>query len=319
MVLRDGRPVTIGTVGLARLDDPAPVTPTTAFRLASITKQLTAKAVADLVDEGRLTLETPVRAVFPTLPRWGEEVRVGHLVVHTSAIPPYESLIPAGQARQVTDRDALALIAAGPPPSAPPGARFAYDNGGYALLAVILEEVSGRSFADLLRERIFDPLGMERTVAHVEGRTTVEERALGYRREGGAWVDADQGITTAVLGDGGVYSCLDDLARWERALREPGYAPDPAALRPFAAPVADGVAYGWGWFLDRFEGRPRQRHEGWTTGFQNEVQRFPDEGLAVVVLTNRAEPPARAPAEAAARAAIARTSSTSSYPYPPVT
>ena len=308
MVLRAGSPLTVRTVGLARLDDPAPVTPTTAFRLASITKQLTARAVADLVAERSLSLDTPVRAVLPMLPRWGADVRVGHLVVHTAAIPPYESLIPAGSQRQVTDRDVLALIAAGPPPAAPPGARFGYDNGGYALLAVILEEVSGRSFSDLLRERIFDPLGMARTVAHVEGRTKVAERALGYRRDGGAWVDADQGTTTAVLGDGGVYSCLEDLARWERALAEPGYAPDPVALRPFTAPVEDGVEYGWGWFLDRFEGRPRQRHEGWTTGFQNEVQRFPDDGLAVVVLTNRAAPPARAPAEAAVRAAIARTS-----------
>ena len=301
MVLRRGSPPSVQVRGAARLDDGAPVSAWTAFRLASLTKQFTARAVALAAADGALSLDTPIGALVPGLPGWGARVRVGHLVAHTSGIPPYESLIPSGWSAQLTDRDVVDLLAGGPEPATPPGARFAYDNGGYALLAVALEEVTGSTFTDLLDSRIFRPLGMTRTVAHVEGRTRIEDRALGYREEEGGWADADQGPTTAVLGDGGVYSCLEDLARWDAALRRPGVQLDPAALAPFAAPVAPGVAYGFGWFMDTFDGRRRHRHEGWSTGFQNEIQRYPDEGLTVIVLTNRAEPPARALAELIAR------------------
>lgn len=301
-VLRRGRLDSVRACGLARLEDGTPVTARTNFRLASLTKQFTAKAVALLIEDRDLSLDASIRSVLPELPAWGDEVRIGHLLAHTGGLAPYETLIPRDRTTQLTDRDVLRLLAGGPDLRFRPGARFEYDNGGYALLALAIEAVSRQPFPEFLAGRIFRPLGMTGTVAHVEGCTTVERRAIGYRRVAdGRWVDADQGIATAVLGDGGVYASLTDLARWDSALHDPGYQPDPAVLAPFAAPVAPGVRYGFGWFLDALEGRRRQRHEGWSTGFQNEIQRFPDEGLTVIVLTNRAAPPARPLAEAIAR------------------
>lgn len=302
-VLRYGRMIAARTCGLARLDDRATVTPRTSFRLASITKQFTAKAVALLIEDGLLSLDAPVARFLPELPAWGERVQIGHLVAHTAGLVPYETLIPADQTTQVTDRDVVRLLADCPDLRVPPGARFEYDNGGYALLAMAVEAASGQRYPEFLARRIFRPLGMTGTVAHVEGRTVVERRAIGYRgpEAGGRWVEADQGVATAVLGDGGIYASLADLTRWDAALHQPGYQPGPAALAPFAAPVAEGVGYGFGWFLDTLEGRRRQRHEGWSTGFQHEIQRFPDDGLTVIALTNRAEPPARPLAEAIAR------------------
>lgn len=308
LVLAKDRPPVIRTAGVARLEEAAPVTPRTGFRLASLTKAFTAKAVDLAIARGLLALDMPIRRLLPGLPGWAELVRLGHLLAHTSALPAYESLVPPDCATRLTDADVLRLLATGPAPARPPGARFEYDNGGYVLLGLGLEAVTGMALPDVLRDWVFGPLGMDRTVAYVEGRTRVEDRALGCRRDGERWVDADQGVTTATLGDGGVYSCLEDLARWDAALRDPAWAPDPARLAPWAAPVGPGVAYGWGWFLDELEGRRRQRHEGWSTGFQNEMQRYPEAGVTVVVLTNRADPPARALAEAAARDAIGRTS-----------
>lgn len=305
-ILRRGRPVLTRFCGLARLEDGVPVHEGTNFRLASISKQFTARAVSLLIAEGRLSLDTPVREVLPELERWGHRVRVGHLVAHTSGVPHYERLIEQGGSRQVTDADVVRLVATRPL-DFEPGARFDYSNGAYTLLARVVEERSGRDFTAFLEERIFEPLGMSGTVAHVEGRTAVPHRALGYRPVADGFEAADQGPTTATLGDGGIYSSIRDLALWDAALGEPGDPADPAALEPYQpdraalephAARAPGVAYGFGWFLDRYRGRRRQRHEGWTTGFQNEIQRFPEEGLTVIVLTNRSTPAAQPLAEA---------------------
>lgn len=304
-VIVDGRLELARAYGAARLDDGTRVRPATAFRLASITKQLTARAVVFLIEDGCLTLDTPIGDVVRGLPAWGDVVRVGHLLAHTAGLPHYESSIPDNRTSQLTDRDALRLAAAHPDLRSEPGSRFEYSNTGYAALAVAVEEIAGIPFSDFLDERIFRPLGMD-AVAHVEGRTEVPNRAFGYREAVGGYVPADQSVTSAVLGDGGVYASVLDLARWDAALRRPGFAPDPAALAAFAAPVAEGVAYGFGWYLDTFEGRPRQRHDGWTSGFQNELQRFPDHGLTVAVLTNRAEPSPRPLVESVARTWLGR-------------
>lgn len=316
-VLRRGVVELARAWGAARLGPgvPVPATPGTRFRLASLTKQLTAKVIALLVEDGTVSLDTPAAAVLPALPAWGEEVRIGHLVAHTAGLPDYEALIPDGRTTPVTDREVVELLARAPALEFPPGSRFAYSNGGYALLATVVEELAGRSFTDVLEDRIFRPLGMAGAVAHVEGRTVVRRRAYGFRREGAAWVDADQGVTTAVLGDGGVYASVLELATWDSALYRPGYQPPPAALAPYAvdgpaapgglrdgpaAGLREGPGYGFGWYLDRFRGHRRQRHDGWSSGFQNEIQRFPDAGLTVVVLTNRASPPVRPLVEAIA-------------------
>lgn len=299
-VMREGAVVLARAYGSASLDPARPVTPDTCFRLASMTKQFTARAVALLVEHGGIGFDTPVRSVLPELPPWAGDVRIGHLVAHTAGLPHYEDLIPASATAQLTDRDVLRLVASAPGPRSEPGARFDYDNGGYALLALVAEAVSGVAFGDFLARHIFAPLGMAGAVAHVEGRTVVARRAFGYRVYGDGFLPADQSVTSAVLGDGGIYASVLDLARWDAALGTPGYAPDPAALGPFGQPAGDGVAYGFGWYHDRYRGHDRQRHDGWSCGFQNEIQRFPERRVTVVVLTNRAEPPVRTLAEAIA-------------------
>jgi CubicO group peptidase (beta-lactamase class C family) len=312
-VVRHGELLHQETRGLARLPDGPTITPRTSFRLASITKQFTAKATALVIDDGHLILHTPVRKVLPTLPGWTDPIRVGHLLAHTAGLPTLETLLERaapgtapGPAR-ARDRDVVHLLAGTATGTFEPGSRYAYSDTGYILLAVLLEEVAGQAFGDVLSHRIFRPLGMVDSVAHVEGETTVPHRAWGYRLEGDGFVDADQGPTTATLGDGGVYASLRDLVRWDAALRRPGFQADPETLAPFAPPPphragADADAYGYGWFLDTFRGRRRQRHEGWTTGFQNEIQRFPGTGLTVIMLTNRSSPAPRATVEAVAEA-----------------
>ena len=131
-----------------------------------------------------------------------------------------------------------------------PGSDYRYSNSGYALLALIVERASGRTFATFLRERIFQPLGMSNTVAYEDGISTVSTRAFGYTEEQGRWNRTDQSQTSAVLGDGGIYSSIDDLAKWDAALYD-GRLLRPSSLQAAFTPAThtddSEVEYGFGW------------------------------------------------------------------------
>lgn len=276
LVIDDGRVVVRKAYGLADVDAKTPATPATNYRLASITKQFTAAAILELAHEGKLGLDDRVKRWLPSLPAAANDVTIRHLLTHTSGLVDYEDVIPEGTTRQLRDADVLRLLESQDRTYFAPGTSYRYSNSGYALLALIVERVSGQNFAGFLRERIFLPLGMRNTVAFEEGVSTVANRAFG--------TPDDQSLTSAVLGDGGVYSSIDDLARWAAALDEPRYA---EALLP-RTPVPDaGAHYGYGWFIGTHRGEKLVWHTGETSGFRNALLRFPDRRLTVIVLTNR--------------------------------
>jgi CubicO group peptidase (beta-lactamase class C family) len=192
----------------------------------------------------------------------------------------------------VSDRDVLALLARKDTLYFPAGSAYRYSNSGYVLLGLIDERVSGLSFPAFLRARIFAPLGMTASVAHVEGADTVPHRAYGYSPKEGAaaFAATDQSVTSATLGDGGIYTNVDDLVRWDQALYGEGLV-DAATLRvattPPTLPGGAETQYGFGWFVDRYRNERRWRHTGETSGFRNAMQRFPDRRFTVIVLTNR--------------------------------
>lgn len=351
LVLQDGEPVLRRTVGLGDVAAGTPVTPATNFRLASVSKQFTAAAVLLLAQDGRLRLDDPVRRWLPALPASADGVTLHHLLSHTSGLPDYEDLMAAEFQGQVRDADVLCLLSGGTPcadgaaapgagafaadaaskpaaalalgatggapatgkPFFAPGSAYRYSNTGYALLALVVEQASGRTYPDFLRERIFAPLGMDGSVAFVDGRNNVPDRAYGHSAEGDGWRRTDQSTTSAVLGDGGIYSSIDDLAKWNAALSGDRLLTGASRALAFAPQTttptgeADVSAYGYGWRLD---GQGLLWHSGETIGFRNVVLRWPAQRLAVVLLTNRNDPEpyadARAIGEAFLREAAAR-------------
>jgi len=156
----------------------------------------------------------------------------------------------------------------------------------FALLALLVEKISGQTFGDFLSGEIFRPLGMHATVAHREGVSIVERRAYGYSRDGAAWRRTDQSRTSAVLGDGGVYSSTADLERWLAALDQGSFR---EAAIPRVATDDPKIRYGYGWRISEHRGRRTVMHTGETIGFRNALVRFPDQRLSIVVLTNRNE------------------------------
>jgi CubicO group peptidase (beta-lactamase class C family) len=177
-----------------------------------------------------------------------------------------------------------------------PGTQWYYSNSGYVVLGLVVAKVSGQPFPEFLRQRIFAPLQMNNTIAYVKGKNEITNRAYGHTKEGNAWKQTDQSSTSATLGDGGIYSSLEDLAKWDEALRtnkllskeEMRAALTPVTLRVTSVdgdtqprwpansdrPEGIPVSYGFGWFLDPYRGRARMWHYGETMGFRSYIVRF---------------------------------------------
>jgi CubicO group peptidase (beta-lactamase class C family) len=290
VVIRDGKVIVRQAYGTADLERHVAATPETDYRLASVSKQFTAMAVMLLAKDGKLRYDQPIRDFLPELPAAARTVTIRHLLNHTSGLWDYEDLIPESRTTQLDDRDVLAYVAAKDSLYFPAGTQYRYSNSGYVLLGLIVMRASGIAFPEFLRARIFGPLGMSATVAHVEGSDTVPHRAYGYSPRGGGFEQTDQSVTSATLGDGGIYTNVDDMTRWDRALSEATLV-DAAMLEqattPPQLPGNAATQYGFGWFVDSYRGEKRWRHTGETSGFHNAILRFPARHLTIIVLTNR--------------------------------
>ena len=227
---------------------------------------------------------------MPSLPATADAVTIHHLLTHTSGLIDYEDVMPdMADGAQLLDADVLRILETQGRGYFEAGSAYRYSNSGYALLALIVERASGRGFPDFLRERIFLPLGMHDTLAHVQGGPSIEHRAYGYSESGGSWTRTDQSSTSAVLGDGGIYSSIDDLAKWDAALYDDRLLSAESRRLAFTAatPTDDpDVAYGFGW---RISGDSLW-HSGETIGFRNVIVRYPARRLTVVLLSNRNDP-----------------------------
>ncbi len=293
LVALDGKMLVNRGVGLADIAKGTPVTTRTNFRLASVTKQFTAAAAMLLVKDGKLRLDESLTDIWPDFPAYGKRITIKHLLTHTGGLLDYEDFVPDSQTKQVKDVDALAFMERADHGRSEPGTKFEYSNTGYALLAEVVAKRSGQSFATFLRNRIFVPLGMHKTLAREDKGPVVPFRAYGNTFANGAWTQTDQSNTSAVLGDGGVYSSVDELYRWDQALYTDELLAPPARTQLFTDnTLNDGkkIGYGFGWFLDNYRGLPRQFHTGSSRGFRTVIMRFPTMRATIIILTNRSEP-----------------------------
>ncbi|QEG33945.1 serine hydrolase domain-containing protein [Bythopirellula goksoeyrii] len=297
MAVDEGKVIFKHAWGNRRFDETEPCTTSTNFRLASVSKQFTATAILLLVDQKVVELDDTIDRFFPECPDYWHNITVHHLLSHTSGLPDYENLIPEGTTLQLMDLNVLELLRATEKPLFEPGAKFAYSNSGYALLGLIVEAAADCRFQDFLRTEVFKPLGMNRSLLYVAGMNRVPERAFGHELDSEKnWIVGDQSLTSAVRGDGGVYSSLDDLELWITDLDQEHLLSDSSYTKMFTPQVRSDRGqqdYGYGWFLDTYRGERRTMHAGETRGFSLMLQRFPNRQAAVVILLNRSalDPP----------------------------
>ena len=288
-VIRDGKLVKAEGYGLANVELKAPATPETVYQLASVSKQFTAAAILLLAQDGKLAIEDKIHKHLPDLPQAWNEVTVRHLLDHTSGIKSYTSLPDFFKtARKDYTHQEIIKLVADSPMEFKPGEKWAYNNTGYFLLGIIVENVSGKGFGDFLEERVFKPLGMNSTRMN-DYRTIMLNRAQGYSAAGGKLVNGEYVSPTQPFSAGALVSTVADMAKWDAALNSEGVLPKSVRDRMWTeAKLNDGkgAGYGFGWSVGNRNGRKLVEHGGGIQGFSTHFSRFLDDRLSVIVLTN---------------------------------
>jgi CubicO group peptidase (beta-lactamase class C family) len=265
-------------------DDEArvPFTPATPSCIASVSKPFTALAVMMLRERGQVGYDDPVANYLPELGRVAPTVTIRQLLTHTSGIPDYGSDL-AIERPGLTNAEVLAALAERGTPRFPPGQRYEYSNSGYVLLGLVVERATGRPLPELLRARVFQPLGMTRTFVYTDPRQKTRAVAVGY----GPFGQRDD-YGAVLTGDGGVYSTVDDLYAWDRALFADRLV-KPATLAEAFTPgtVREGTTtYGFGWNVTGEGAERHVWHTGNTAGFRAFIDRRLADRSTVIMLTN---------------------------------
>jgi CubicO group peptidase (beta-lactamase class C family) len=286
-VVRNGKVIKVEGYGLASVEFNAPATKETVFEIGSVTKQITAAAIMLLVEEGKINTNEKISKYLPNAPETWENVTVRHLLSHTSGVKSYTGIASGFELTKRLKREDFIKAIGAYPLEFEPGARYNYSNSGYNLLGFIIESVTGKSYWEFVRERIFKPLGMNQT-ADRDPQFVIRNRAVGYEWENNRLVGRDYDLTD-VFSAGAVVSTVVDLAKWDAALRNESLLKK-SSLEKMWTPVVlnnrETYPYGFGFNTTEFRGHRLVSHGGQTAGFAANISRFTDDDLTVIVLTN---------------------------------
>lgn len=292
MIIENGTVILQKGYGMAHFATNAPVTVKSNFRLASATKQFTAMSILQLVEKGVLSLDTSLKDIFDEFPDYGKTITIEHLLQHTSGIADYGPMGKVDVVRQFKDKDVLEYTIALESADFPVGEKHEYSNTAYVVLTQVLEKITEQTFRDYLKENIFDPAGMENTLAYVHGINEVSNRAYGYSIAQDYILETDQNKWSALLGDGGIYSNLEDLYKWDQVLYSDKLLGQKYMDMSFTNhKINDGslMDYGYGWRIENYKGMDILYHTGSSIGFRNIIYRIPSKNFSAVILTNRDE------------------------------
>lgn len=284
LVARNREPLFRKSYGLANAEWNIANTPETKFRLGSITKQFTAALVLQLVEQGKVKLDDPIGKYYAEAPAPWEKVTIHYLLSHQSGIPSYTDAPGFFQKEASIARTPAEIIrlTQDKPLEFEPGTKFKYDNSGYILLGYVIEKVTGRSYEEQLRRAILEPLGMKDTgYDHYE--TVLPRRAEGYRYTDGKLRRAPFLDMSLPYAAGSLYSTVDDLLKWDRALE--GTAVLSAASKEKMW-TPNRSNYGYGWVITKRWDERSVEHGGGINGFNTAFVRLPEKGLAAIVLSN---------------------------------
>jgi CubicO group peptidase (beta-lactamase class C family) len=276
--------------GMADRENHVPNTPQTGFHVGSVTKQFTAMAVLILRGQGRIELEERVCSYIPDCPDDWTETTIHQLLTHSSGLPDSWHFY-AGRNKPDVAYEPEEIIGwfENAPLEFEPGDRFSYSNTGYLLLGYLIEEVSGQSYEVFLRQQVFEPLGMTNTGCADDEA----DLAVGYSHNG---YEAEFINPSLAYSAGGLYSTVEDLHRWDRSFYTEELIPRELLdmiFTPFTSipdsphvPPYDQVGYGYGWFVGQRLGHRVAGHGGTYSGFRALIERYPDDEISIIVLSN---------------------------------
>jgi CubicO group peptidase (beta-lactamase class C family) len=290
-VSRNGRVVYERGYGMANLETGTPITPASIFHVASVSKQFTAMSIMLLAKDGKLSIDDDIRKYLPEIPSYGTTITIRHLLTHTSGLRDQWELIGLARGRfeedRITEADVMDIVPRQTALNFTPGAEYLYSNTGFTLLGVIVKRVSGKSLRDFADERIFKPLGMSNTHFHDDYTMLVPGRTSAYAMRGGMWHVSIPNYDT--YGATSLFTTVGDLLKWEANFDNP-IVGDRALISQMETrtPLTTGDTsnYGFGLVVDRYRGARAISHSGADAGYRTSVERFPELGLATVVLCN---------------------------------
>ncbi|MCD9186580.1 MAG: beta-lactamase family protein [Pyrinomonadaceae bacterium] len=299
-VLKDGKVVFKKGYGTANLEYEIPISTKTIFNIASVSKQFTAFAIYLLEKHGKFSLEDDVRKFIPEIPDYGKTIKINHLLAHTSGVRDQAALMSvagwrAGEA--VTTEDILRVISRQKELNFEPGTRFLYSNSGYILLAEIVKRVSGQSFSEFTKKNIFKPLEMNDTQFNDDHERIIKNRAESYELENGIF--KKKALNDSSVGASNLYTTVEDMAKWALNFESPKVG-DAELIRRFNEPsllnngervvwAANGDDIGYhakGQIHWNYRGTKQISHGGHTAAFRSSFWRFPEQRVAVIVLSN---------------------------------
>ncbi|MEJ7626198.1 MAG: serine hydrolase domain-containing protein [Ferruginibacter sp.] len=288
-VIHDGVTIKVKGFGLSNIENKIPVNPETIFQSGSIGKQFTATAILQLKEEGKLKLDDKISRYFAGTPATWQNITIRNLLTHTSGIPDFpEDSTGINLQNNYTEQDLLRL-AIKLPLGFKTGEKWAYSNTGYVLLGILIHQITGKFYGEILQEKIFAPLSME-TIRIINEPDIIMNRSSGYELKNGEWKNqswvAPSLNTTA---DGSLYLTILDLIKWDAAITKEKIL-NHEDLQSMVTPAKlnnDSLhPYGFAWFLDPVNGHKAFQHSGSWQGFNNYIARFPDDKLTIIVLTN---------------------------------
>jgi D-alanyl-D-alanine carboxypeptidase len=288
-IVQEGKSIKTAAYGFANLELSVPVTPDTVFEIGSITKQFTAASILLLAQDGKLSVDDKIGRYLSPIPETWQEITVRHLLTHTSGIKSYTGLGGFELRQHLTQAQFIAAIGR-QPLEFQPGQAWKYSNTGFNLLGYIIENISGKNYWDFLSERILRPLGMSATTNRLPA-LIIPHRAAGYEQTNHVLINRDYDLTD-VFSAGALVSTVIDLGKWNGALDEEellNAKSKKAMWQPVVLNDGSVAQYGFGWRIETFEGHKNIGHGGSTSGFSATIQRFPDDKLTIIILTNTDE------------------------------
>jgi len=298
-IVSKGEVIAVKGYGYANVELDVPVTGETIFQSGSVGKQFTAAAVMLQVEDGKLALDDSITQYFTDAPQSWRPITVRNLLTHSSGIPDYEANVAnvsygtgvLDYRRDYTEEE-LTKIAYGMPLGFAPGSRWSYSNTGYVLLGILVHKVSGRFYGDVLKDRVFAPLGMK-TARIISEEDIVPHRAAGYRLVNGQlknqeWVSPTMDTTA----DGSLYLSMLDFIAWDHGLRAHAILKPQSwaqVYTPMVLKSGKTYPYGFGWNLGESQGQPWYHHGGSWQGFKTYISRYLADDLTIIVLSNLAD------------------------------
>lgn len=299
-VVKNGKVVFKKGYGTANLEYDIPISTKTIFNIASVSKQFTAFGIYLLEKQRKISLEDDVRKYIPEIPDYGNPIRIKHLLAHTSGIKDQASLVSLAGWRSgdvVTTENVLIFVSRQKELNFEPGTRFLYSNSGYILLAEIVKRVSGQSFAEFTKRNIFEPLKMNDTQFNDDYERIIKNRAESYELENGIF--KKKMLNDSSAGASNLYTTVEDMAKWALNFENPKVG-DAELIKRFNEPslLNNGERVVWAAFGDdigyhakgqihwNYRGTKQISHGGHTAAFRSSFWRFPEQRVAVIVLSN---------------------------------